>query len=155
MVGKPSSLIELYDTQFFTLNMIDVGQRIRQRIEEMDIDQADVARATGLSSQRLNNYIQGRRPPDIESLVKIAKALRVSADWLVGLSDAIPTDSRTVILRLLELDGMSQARAEAIADAAARALQLLSSLPDEGEARTRALLAAQAAWQMRPPSKPS
>ena len=153
--GKPLSLIELHETWFLTVGMANLGRNIQERLDEMGIAQTDLAKATGLSTQRLNNYIRGSRPPDVDSLAKIAKALRVSTDYLLGLSDAGPTDMRAVVLRLLELDGMAVARAETIADAAARAVQLLSSLPGEGEARTRALLAAQAAWQTRLQSKPS
>lgn len=155
MKGNTITLIELHVSRSLRVDVIEVGKRIEQRIAEMGREQAEVAKATGLSVQRLNNYIKGRRPPDIESLVKLAKTLRVSADYLLGISEQAPTDTKAVILRLLELDGMDQPRAEAIADAAAGALQLLSSLPDEGDARFRARVAAQAAWQTRPSAKPS
>lgn len=149
------SLIDLHSLAAFTLPMKDVGHRIRQRIDEMGTTQAEVSRRTGLSTARLNNYVKGLRPPDVESLVKIAKALRTSTDHLLGLSESSPLDAEAVILRLLELDGMPPERSQVIAQVAAEALRLLSALPDEGDARTRALLAAQAAWQVRPPSTPN
>lgn len=148
-------MIDFHVAQLFSVDMIDVGARIRQRIAEMGITQADVARALGISQQRLGNYVNGKRPPDIETLVKVAKALNVSTDWLLGINESAPTDIKAVVLRLLELDGIPETRAQVIAEVAARALQLLSALPAEGDARTRALLAAQAAWQSKPPSKPN
>ena len=130
-------------------SMKTVGQRIRQRFEELGITQAEAARAAGCSTARFGNYVTGIRQPDLETLARIATSLRTTTDWLLGLTDAAPVDIEIVIRRLLELDGMPIARATVISQAAEEAIRLLASLPANGDAQTRALLAAQAAWQMK------
>jgi transcriptional regulator with XRE-family HTH domain len=133
--------------------MIEIAQRIRQRIDELGTTQKELAQATGFSTARLGNYVslsaKHNRTPDVQSLARLAKALRTSTDWLLGISAEAPIDAASVIQRLLELDGMPAARADVIAQAAVRALQLLSALPGDGDAQTRAHLAAQAAWTIR------
>lgn len=126
-----------------------VGARIRERLAELAMTQADLARATGLSTARIGNYVQGTRPPDIATLAKLARALQTSTDWLLGLSESRPLDVRAVVFRLLQLDGMPEARASLLAEVASKAVQLLAALPGEGDNRTRAHLAAQAAWQTK------
>ena len=152
---QPAKLIAINAGRFFTVGMEKVAARMRQRISELGITQADAARASGCSTARFGNYMSGTRKPDLDTIVRIAKALKTSTDWLLGVSETVPVDTGAVFRRLLELDGMPENRACVIAEAAQEALRLLSALPDEGDARTRSLVAAQAAWQMRPSAKPS
>jgi transcriptional regulator with XRE-family HTH domain len=140
----------------FIAAMKRIGGRIAQRIEELGLTQIEVARSCGFTGQRLGNYIHNRRAPGIDDVVKLAKCLRTSTDWLLGISGQQSVDIQAVIVRLLELDGaLPPPRAAAIAATAQSALELLQAFPDEGDARTRALLAAQAAWNSRPASKPN
>jgi len=152
---QPDMMIAINRPSLSMINMSSFGERIRERLDILSIDQAELARATDLSPQRLNNYVQGRRPPDVDSLVRIAKALRVSTDSLLGLSDVPSVDIEALFQRVLEYDGMSEARAAVIAKTASQAVQLLYSFPDEGDARSRAHFAAHAAWQAKPPSAPN
>lgn len=155
IVGKRRSLIDQHGGELLSADMGKLAKRIRQRYEELGLTQTEAAKASGCSPARFGNYVKDTRKPDLETLVRIARALRTTTDWLLGFNESAPVDAQAVILRLLELEGMQRDRAEVIAAAAGEALRLLSALPDEGSARTRALLAAQAAWQMRPSSKPS
>lgn len=154
MKVNPSSLIAEGYLLAFLGRMETFASRIRQRLDEIGMSQADLARIMGMSTPRIGNYVHGRRPPDIATLARLARVLQTSADWLIGLSEAQPAEAKPVILRLLQLDGVPEARAEVLAEAASTALRLLSSFPDEGDARTRAHLAAQAAWQTKPAPKP-
>jgi len=129
--------------------MDSLGTRIRQRFDELGISQAEAARASKCSTARFGNYVTGTSNPDLETLARIAIALRTTTDWLLGVSDAAPVDIEVVLRRILELDGMPAPRASVIAQAAEEALRLLASLPSGGDAQTRALLAAQAAWQLK------
>lgn len=133
--------------------MADVGSRIKSRIEEMSTSQRDIAKAAGISSQRLGNYAQGTRTPDIEMLVRIARALNVSTDWLLGVSEVGPVEISPIVQRLLELDGMPHERAASLAAVVQEALKIVSALPGEGDAGLRSRVAAQAAWQARGGSK--
>ncbi|WP_186265897.1 helix-turn-helix domain-containing protein [Sphingorhabdus sp. SMR4y] len=133
-----------------------MGKRIKARIDEIGLTQKRVAELSGISSQRLGNYVQGTRPPDICTLAKIANALGVSVDWVLGLSEHGPgTDIEPVLQRLLVLDGMDEARAAVLSQVAQEALRLLNTLPDDVEHRAKAHLAVQAIWNTRPSSKPS
>jgi len=126
-----------------------LGLRIRQRFDELGISQAEAARASKCSTARFGNYFTGTRNPDLETLQRISVALRTTTDWLLGADDTAPADIGVVLRRILELEGMPSPRAAAIAQVAQEALGLLASLPPGGDAKTRALLAAQAAWQIK------
>ncbi len=155
------SLIELNACEPFTVHMGDLAKiisgNLRKRMDALGLKPADLARKMGWSAQRINNYVHKEKPraPDIAALVSLAKCLGTTPDRLLGISEAPPFEAYTVILRLLELAGLPRERAEVIASVAQEALGVLAALPDEGDARTRALLAAQAAWQMTQISKPS
>lgn len=48
--------------------------------------QQQVADATGLSRARLNNYEQGIREPDLDTLIKLAQFYNTSVDSLLGVA---------------------------------------------------------------------
>lgn len=146
---KPSLFIADSGWLPFLGCMETLSAHIRLRLDQLGMSQAELARLTGMSTARIGNYAQGTRPPDIFALAKMARALQTSTDWLLGISETLPTEVKPVLCRLLQLGGMPDARAEVIAEAASTALRLLSSFPDEGDDRTRAHLAAQAAWQTK------
>lgn len=61
--------------------------RIRDIMSKYKIKQKDLAEKTGISRQSIGYYADGSNVPDAEKLALIAKALNVSADYLLGLSD--------------------------------------------------------------------
>lgn len=71
-------------------------QRLVTARENLQWTQADLARATGLQPAAISHFETGQRTPNVRNLLKLAKALRVSTDWLVGLSDANPQLEITV-----------------------------------------------------------
>lgn len=155
MTCNPVMLIAPLRPLSFTVRMKDVAERIRQRYEELDLKQAEVARASGLSTARFGNYCSGSRTPDIFTLARIARALQTTTDWLLGLSEEPERDVYGVVSRLLELEGMSHDRVVVIAQAAQEALRLLNVLPDSSANSEKASLAAQAVWRLKRPSKPN
>jgi transcriptional regulator with XRE-family HTH domain len=60
------------------------SSNLKRRAEQLGISNAEVARRTGLSDRRYGNYINGRREPDLATLVRIASVLNVSLDELLG-----------------------------------------------------------------------
>ena len=50
---------------------------------------ADLSRHSGLTAATISRYICGQRLPNVARLVKLSKALDVSADYLLGLSDVM------------------------------------------------------------------
>ncbi len=58
--------------------------RLKQIMTETGVTQRQVAEAIGVTEPALNHYINGRREPDIATLVKLADYFDVSIDYLVG-----------------------------------------------------------------------
>lgn len=157
MDGNPQSLISKHDWDCFTEAMKkELAARIHQRIDdEMKTTQVAVAKAAGMSPQRLGNYAQGKKLPDVVALVQIAKALQTSTDWLLGVSESVPPEIDPILVRLLELEGIAPETAQVIAATVREAVQIQRALPNEGDPLLRSRLAAQAAWQSRRAPKPN
>ncbi len=49
--------------------------------------QTELAKAVGVSKQCISDYKSGRSVPSIDTLYLLCKALDVSADYLLGLTD--------------------------------------------------------------------
>lgn len=130
-----------------------VAKRLQAILDERDLSQTDAAKLCGMSVARFHNYFTDYRTPDLDTLMRMAKGLGVTTDYLLGFSFEVP-DVAEVVHRLLELEGMDAVRADVVAEASQEALRLLLALPDEGDARIRARIAAQAAWQQRGGPKP-
>ena len=68
---------------------------LKRRAEQLGISNAEVARRAGLSDRRYGNYVSGVREPDLSTLVRIADALGISVDELLGVA-ATENTVRTV-----------------------------------------------------------
>lgn len=64
-----------------------VGERIKQRLKELNLKQSDVCRMTGFSKTTLSNYINSNRLPHTPVLYELAKILKVSMEWLLSGED--------------------------------------------------------------------
>ncbi len=71
-----------------------------------DLKLCEYAAKLGITRQTLGFYINGDRIPDIATLARISKALNVSADYLLGLTDIQTPDS--AIRGVCEYTGLSQ-----------------------------------------------
>ena len=60
--------------------------------EELGISNAEAARRSGLRERRYAHYVSGDREPDLATLVRIAEALGVTPNQLLGLEE-MPTAS--------------------------------------------------------------
>ncbi|SFS02362.1 helix-turn-helix domain-containing protein [Yoonia litorea] len=72
--------------------------RLRQAMEEMQVNQSALARATGVDRSTLSQLLkdQGARLPNGQLVAECASVLGVSTDWLLGLSDR--PESATALL---------------------------------------------------------
>ena len=62
-----------------------LGERIQNALDVRDMTQADLARATGLSTGLIAQIVSGRtKDPHFSNVVKIARALDVSLNYLAG-----------------------------------------------------------------------
>jgi transcriptional regulator with XRE-family HTH domain len=75
---------------------MSIGDRIRQRREVLGLTQRDLAAMTNMRQNMISRLEHGDTPnPGADVLKRLALALRVSIDWLVGLygSDDAPDPS--------------------------------------------------------------
>ena len=63
-----------------------ISNRIREAMEEKGVTQASLSRLTGLPAGTISRYANGRRNPNAEVLGKVASALGVSCDYLIGMN---------------------------------------------------------------------
>lgn len=83
---------KLYDDSKFNSAF---ATRLRELLEERKITQDTVSKMIGITRQSVNFYTTGVSTPTFDKLALLAKALNVSADYLLGLSD-IKNPSATV-----------------------------------------------------------
>ena len=60
------------------------SKRLKFALQEKGFSQVQLATELGLSSQAINRWCQNLTQPDNETIVKIAKILNVSTDFLLG-----------------------------------------------------------------------
>lgn len=70
------------------VNQVDVGRRIAARRRERGYSQATVARRSGIDPSYLSRIETGRVQPSVRMALRIATALRMSLDDVLGPSPA-------------------------------------------------------------------
>lgn len=63
------------------------GERIKNLREDMRLTQEDLALQIGVGVQQINRYENQKTEPDADIVARLADALGVSSDYLLGLSD--------------------------------------------------------------------
>ncbi len=61
-----------------------IGQQIKRRREELGYSQTDLARIIGKSPAAISQFESGHRFPSTQVLTKLADALRVTTEYLLG-----------------------------------------------------------------------
>lgn len=69
-----------------------IGQRIKQRRENLKLTQKQLADALGLTPQHISAIEQDKRLPSIDSLAKFAEQLGVNIDFLVIGKEGVVTE---------------------------------------------------------------
>jgi transcriptional regulator with XRE-family HTH domain len=75
------------------------GDRLRRTREEKGLNQADLAEKTGFQASAVSHFESGRRAPSFDNLRKLADALAVSIDYLLGREN-VPTGAGPVAERV-------------------------------------------------------
>jgi transcriptional regulator with XRE-family HTH domain len=60
------------------------GDRLRRVREEKRLSQADLAERTGFQPSAISHFESGRRAPSFDNLKRLADALSVTIDFLMG-----------------------------------------------------------------------
>jgi transcriptional regulator with XRE-family HTH domain len=64
-----------------------IGERIKGRRITLSIAQKELATQVGVSASAINQFEKGEKVPSASTLIKLAEALDVSSDYLLGVSD--------------------------------------------------------------------
>jgi transcriptional regulator with XRE-family HTH domain len=81
------------------------GDRLREARVRRGMSQAALAHRTQASAAQIRRYELQNGDPSVELLTRLAGALNVSADWLVGISDMpdrYPTELSQAELHLIQ-----------------------------------------------------
>lgn len=81
---------------------MNFGERLRGIREDLDIKQKDLAERCNISTQVLSNYENGRREPDLKTVVRLAEELDVSLEYLITGHNR----TRDAIIELIKNNGM-------------------------------------------------
>ena len=108
--------------------MQGLGERLRLRAKALGMTDSEVARRLGLSQGRYSNYVNGIVEPDLGTLVRIARALGMTADETLGMTPPAAEDEGQILRTRIALaaETMDTAALQAAAivfDAAAKALR--------------------------------
>lgn len=82
--------------------MDNFATRLSRAIFYKDIKPIDVSKRSGINKSQISRYISGETRPSVANAAKIAAALGVSTDWLLGkepidnIRPAIPSEPRTI-----------------------------------------------------------
>lgn len=81
--------------------MTTTAQRMKEALDLRQMKQSDLATKTGIGKSSISTYLSGEYNPKQKNLYKIAKALNVSENWLMGLD--VPMERTKNILTSTEL----------------------------------------------------
>ena len=66
----------------------DFASRLRKTRETRELSQSELAREAGMQPSAIAHFEAGRRKPSFDNVRAFAKALKVSADYLLGAQAA-------------------------------------------------------------------
>jgi len=89
------------------------AKRLRDAMNMRGESQTSLAPKVNLTRQTISLYMNGQSVPNTEGLTSMAKALEVSADYLLGLSPVASPDNN--IRFICKYTGLSQSSVEALA----------------------------------------
>jgi transcriptional regulator with XRE-family HTH domain len=95
--------------------MAILGKNLRKYSGELGLSDAEAARKAGLSERRYSHYVKDDREPDLATLVRIAKALSVTPNELLGWPMEKGPSERPLHRRMLQAaDALSEAELEMV-----------------------------------------
>ena len=71
-------------------------RRLRSARMARDLSQSDLARRADLQASAVSHFETGTRKPSFDNLKRLADALRVTTDYLLGRSDLMDASATTV-----------------------------------------------------------
>ena len=74
-----------FEEEFKDDDAWNIGDRIKQRLDELNMSQRELAKACKITEVSMSRYINGNRVPKGPMCVTIANALGCSVEWLLGM----------------------------------------------------------------------
>lgn len=68
----------------------NISRRMKSRMLDMDMTIGKLGDKSGVPERNISNYVAMRHMIPADALAKIAEALGVSADWLLGMGEYAP-----------------------------------------------------------------
>ena len=65
---------------------MDIGNQLRNLMEENGISQKQLARDLNISATTLNGYVQNRRQPDAKTVIRLASYFNTTTDYIYGIT---------------------------------------------------------------------
>ncbi len=83
-----------------TIRSMDAfAAKLRQRARELKISDSEAARRIGLSERRYSHYVNGKREPDLATIVRIAEILETTPSALLGFGAGKRDREKRAILK--------------------------------------------------------
>lgn len=79
-----------------------VAARLREARRKRALSQAELAATAELKQSAVSHYESGRRVPSLEHIIRLAKALEISVEFLIG-ADSSPSYSGGISAELAAL----------------------------------------------------
>lgn len=98
-----------------TLNTMDTGTIITNARKQKNWSQTDLAKESGVSREMIGKYERGDAAPSIDAAKKIADALEVTLDYLVGEGANSKFDKKT-LKRFLEIEHLDEPKRNVLFD---------------------------------------
>ncbi len=94
-----------------------IAKRIKECREANKINQKELANMIDVTPSAVNQYEKGEKTPSTKTLLKLAKALGVTTDYLLGAKQENVTQALELLQKYLDRGGyLSQAEGLAIED---------------------------------------
>lgn len=77
----------------FRILIMEISDRIKQRLNLLGLKSVDIIRATGVTSGGVSQWVSGATKPKGEKLLIIAKLLKCSPEWLISGRGDVDQDS--------------------------------------------------------------
>lgn len=66
---------------------LSFGERIRNLREDADLNQTQLGHAVNMTQRKISYIECGKNEPSVDDIIAFCKYFKVSADYLLGLSD--------------------------------------------------------------------
>lgn len=105
----------IINNNFYPFLDMNTGTIISQLRDKNGFSQSDLAEKSQVSRVMIGKYERGEAVPSIDAAKKIADALEVSLDYLVGGTSQTSFDKRT-LERIIELELLEESKKQTLYD---------------------------------------